>query len=77
MKKYIHCVYITITVIVAVIASTILYKAALSSYMLDSPTDVYFSTAMLLHGMFGMLDLFIVVCGVFLCIKLNHDCINN
>jgi len=73
MKKYMHCLYVIITVIVAVITSTILYKAALSSYMLDSPTDVYFSTVMLLHGMFGMLDLFIVVIGVFLCIKLNNQ----
>jgi hypothetical protein len=73
MKKYMHCVYITLTVIVAVIASTILYKAALSSYMLDDRTDVYHSTAILLHGMFGMMDLFIAVIGVFLCIKLNNQ----
>jgi hypothetical protein len=72
MKKYMHCVYIISTVIIAVIASTILYKAALSSYMLDSPTDVYFSTVMLLHGMFGMMDLFIAVLGIFLCVKLNN-----
>ena len=72
MKKYMHCVYITFTVIVAIIASTLLYKAALSAYMLDLRTDVYHSTVMLLHGMFGMMDLFIAVLGVFLCIKLNH-----
>ena len=73
MKKYKHCVYITITVIVALIASTILYRAALSSYTLADPTSDYFSTVMLLNGMFGMMDLFITVLGVFLCIKLNNN----
>jgi len=72
MKKYMHCVYIISAVIIAVIASTILYKSALSSYMLDDRTDVYHSTVMLLNGMFGMLDLFIVVIGVFLCVSLNN-----
>lgn len=72
MKKYMHCVYIAITVIFALITSTILYKSALSAYMLDDRTDVYHSTVMLLHGLFGMMDLLIVVFGIFLCIKLNN-----
>jgi hypothetical protein len=71
MKKYMHCVYIISTVIIALIASTILYKSALSSYMLDDRTDVYHSTVMLLHGMFGMMNLFIVVLGAFLCVILK------
>lgn len=72
MKKYMHCVYIATTVIIAIIASKILFKAAVSSYMLDDRTDVYHSTVILLHGMFGMLDLFIAVSGVFLCVALNN-----
>lgn len=72
MKKYMHCVYILSAVIIAVIASTILYKSALASYMLDDRTDVYHSTVMLLNGMFSMMDLFIAVLGIFLCVKLNY-----
>lgn len=70
MKKYMRYVYIIITVIVAEIASTILYKSALSSYTLADPPSDYFATVMLLKGMFGMMDLFIAVLGAFLCIKL-------
>ena len=73
MKKHLHCVYIAITVIVALITSAIMYKAALAAYMLESPTDVYFSTVMLLHGLFGMMNLIIVVSGAFICIKISSQ----
>lgn len=72
MKKYMHWVYIMGTVILAIIASMLIYKAALSSYTLENPPSDYFATVMLLNGMFGIVDLFIAVLGVFLCIKLNN-----
>lgn len=73
MKKYLHWAYIMGTVLIAVAASIVLYKAALASYTLENPATDYYATVMLLKGIFGITDLLIAVAGVFLCVRLSHS----